>query len=159
MQKFTGTIEIVDINPYLEIPTNVLDYLQKEAKKDKSPIPVKGKLNGMPFLQTLVKFRLLWRLYLNTPIRDSTQTKVGDRVTIEIGYDPKPRKIVIPKSFAQALEENKLAKKTFEKLPPYRQKEITRYLSFLKSEATLAHNIERTIKFLEGKKIRGVLYY
>lgn len=42
--------------------------------------------------------------------------------------------------------------------PPSRQKEINRYLSSLKIEASMGRNVEKIIQFLIGKKIKGVIY-
>jgi hypothetical protein len=158
MYTFSATIEIIDINPYVEVPQDILQSLLKDAKKQSGPIPVKGKLNGKLYKQTVVKFRGLWRLYLNTPMREVTQTIVGDKVTVEIMYDAKPRTVPIPKAFAEMLYKHKQAKEAFEKLSPYRQKEILRYLGSLKSEEALQRNIQKTIQFLTGKKTQGVLF-
>lgn len=157
MYTFSTNIKIIDINPYVEIPPEILQLLFKDAQKETSPIQIKGTIQGKPFIQTVVKFRGLWRLYLNTPMREASQTKVGDKVTIEIVYDPKPRTVPMPQAFTSALNNNSKAKEAFQKLPPYRQKEIIRYLGFLKSKEALTRNIEKTIRFLTGKK-KGVLY-
>lgn len=157
-QKFSANVQIIDINPYVQVPDDILFKLQKAAQKVKGPIPVRGTLNGKPYLQTVVKFRGLWRLYLNTQMRVSSKTQVGDKVIVEIEYDPKPRTVRIPKLFSEALAKNKTAKAAFEKLSPSRQKEINRYLASLKTEKASQQNIEKIIQFLSGKKIKGVLY-
>jgi len=36
MQKFSATVEIIDINPYVELPRKALGALQKEAKRNSS---------------------------------------------------------------------------------------------------------------------------
>lgn len=158
MQKFVATIEIIGVNPYVPLPDKSLKRLQKDAGRDRGPIPVRGILKGMPFVQTLVKYAGEWRLYLNTPMRTSTKTKVGDRVTVELGFDPKPRIVPIPPQLAGALAKNRKAKDTFEKLPPSRQKEINKYVGFLKSDEARKRNIEKIIFFLTGKKTEGVLF-
>ncbi|MEI9935362.1 MAG: hypothetical protein WDM71_11065 [Ferruginibacter sp.] len=43
-----------------------------QAGKDKGHIPVKGKLDGHAFIQTLVKYSGKWRLYLNGPMRKAS---------------------------------------------------------------------------------------
>jgi uncharacterized protein YdeI (YjbR/CyaY-like superfamily) len=62
----------------------------------------------------------------------------------------------IPQKFKQALAHSKKAQASFDQLPPYRQKEIIRYLAGLKTEETLTRNIQKTIDFLEGKKAEGI---
>ncbi len=39
-----------------------------------------------------------------------------------------------------------------------RQKEILRYLGFLKTEESMKRNVEKVIQFLAGKKVGGVLF-
>lgn len=158
MQKFVAEIYIIGVNPYVFIPPTDLKQIQNTAEKNKGPIPVKGKINGKPFIQTLIKYAGEWRLYLNTPIRRVTNTQVGDKVKVEIEFDSKPRLVQTPPQLAQALEKNKMAKDAFEKLPAYRQKEIKRYIAHLKSEQTIARNIEKIIKYLRGKEVKGVLF-
>ena len=56
----------------------------------------------------------------------------------------------MPVPLKKKLKEYKLLA-TFEALAPYRQKEILRYLNHIKTEATLAKNIDRLILVLQGK--------
>ncbi len=157
MQIFQQKIEIIGINPYVEVPDNVLQQLFKQSGKDKGPIPVSGMIDGKPFVQTVVKYQGLWRLYLNTPMREASNTKVGDTVTVALEYNDNPPVVEMPQEFSNALSGNKVAKAAFEKLPPYRQKEITRYLANLKTPETLEKNLQKTIDFLEGKPVESVV--
>ena len=50
-----------------------------------------------------------------------------------------------------ALAQNKQAKERFDALPPYLQKEILRYISFLKTDASVERNVDKAIDFLLGK--------
>lgn len=158
MYTFTAKIEIIGVNPFVFLPDEVLTKIFKDADRDKGPIPVKGTLNGKAYMQTLVKYSGAWRLYLNTPMRESTNTQVGDTVKVEIAYDPKPRVVPMPIAFQKALDKSKKAKESFDKLPPSHQKEFLRYLGNLKSKEALERNIEATIKYLESKKVNGVLF-
>ena len=49
-QTFTAIIDKAGINPYLEVPDEIVLNLQQETKKAKGSIPVKGTLQGKPFL-------------------------------------------------------------------------------------------------------------
>lgn len=57
MHSFSATIEIIGVNPYVEIPEDILQSLFDSAKKSSGPIPVKGTLNGHTFIQTLVNIK------------------------------------------------------------------------------------------------------
>ncbi len=152
MYSFSAVIEIIGVNPYVLLPEEVLSGIFMQAGKSKGPVPVKGKINGENFIQTLVKYSGAWRLYLNTPMRKSTNTDVGDTVKIEITFDPAERTEPVHPKLQKALNSDKAAKNIFDALPPSRRKEIVRYINFLKTEESVDRNVENTILFLHGKK-------
>ena len=114
-------------------------------------------IDGKPFVQTVVKYQGLWRLYLNTPMREASNTTVGDTVTIALEYNENPPVVKMPPQLIKALKENSTANTAFQKLPPYRQKEITRYLANLKTPETLEKNLQKVMDFLEGKPVDSVV--
>lgn len=133
------------------LPKAVLEELFKQAGRDKGPIQVKGKLNGHPFQQNLVKYAGKWRLYLNTPMRKAASIDVGDTGEVFLEFDAEERVLTIHPKLEAALSKNKSAKKIFDGLPPSRRKEIIRYIGFLKSEQSVDLNVKRAILFLLGK--------
>ena len=149
--SFKAKIFIIGVNPYVLLPASVLKAIFKQAGKDKGTIPVRGKIDEHTYIQTLVRYSGKWRLYLNTPMRKAAKKDVGDTVKIEIEYDPVERIVPLHPKLLKALEQNKNAKKTFEKLSPSRQKEIARYINFLKNEDSVNKNVARAIGFLSGK--------
>lgn len=149
---FSAEIEKIGINPFVYVPDNILKSIFIQANKDKGKIPVKIKIDGQEFLQTLIKYSGHWRLYLNTPMRKVVKKDVGDTAVFEISFDPEKRVIPIHPNFTKALEENKEAKKVFDNLPPSLQLEIVRYLSFLKTDESINRNIEKAINFLLGRQ-------
>ena len=157
MHGFSAKVGKIDINPYVEVPNDILRKLQQEAGKEKGPIPVRGTLQGKPFLANVVRYRGMWRLYLNTPMRRAAEVDVGDHVTIEIDFDGNTRIVPMPPEFSLALSKNKTAKATFEKLAPSRQKEILRYLNSLKQQETLERNIQKVIQHLQGEPVEGLV--
>ena len=150
--KFSTRIFKIGINPVVDIPNHVLKELFKQAVKSKGPIPIMGTLNGKPFTQTAVKFQGAWRLYLNTPMRKAAGVDEGDMAHIVLAFDNKPRLTPIHSALKAAFAKNKKAKQVFEKLSPYRQKEISRYLNNLKSEESVKKNIVKVISHLTGKE-------
>ncbi|HUS03857.1 MAG TPA: YdeI/OmpD-associated family protein [Chitinophagaceae bacterium] len=151
MKSFSAKIFKIGVNPYVLLPGTVLNSIFKKAGKNKGAIPVRGTLNGHVFIQTLVKYSGKWRLYLNTPMRKAAGIDVGDTANVKIEYDPEPRIVPMHPTLQQALEQNKKAKDAFEKLTPSRQKEILRYIGFLKNEESVIVNVERVIQNLLGK--------
>ena len=149
--KFDATIEIIGINPFVRVPQNILEGIFLQANKNSSPIPVKGTVNNNPYKQTLVKFKGLWRLYINTTMLKDSPHKIGQNINVTISFDPAKRVIDIHPRLLQALENNVGAKTVFDGLPPSRRNEIIRYISFLKTEESIERNVKRAIDFLEGK--------
>jgi len=148
METFVATIRKVDINPYVRVPATVLHKLQSAAKKERGPIPVMGLVEGKPFAATVVKFRGIWRLYLNTEMRRAADCDVGDEVRIEVKFDGSSRSQAVPASLKLALSKNATANETFKNLRPSRQREILSYLNSLKSTESLERNIERLMDVL-----------
>lgn len=149
---FSATIEIIGINPFVFVPENVLHELFAQAGKDKGKIPVRMKIDGHEFIQTLIKYSGHWRLYLNAPMRKMADKEVGTTAEFEIRFDPESRKLPIPAELLKAFETQPAARKVFDALPPSRQLEILKYLSFLKTPQSLERNIQRTLNFLLGKE-------
>lgn len=150
MLKFKAKIEIIGINPFVFLPAKVLQQIFVQAGKSKGKIPVKITIEGQAFTQTLIKWRGAWRLYLNTPMRQAAQKEVGAVANFEIAYDPIARSVPMHAKLAEALRKNKAAQQAFDSLRPSLQREINRYLNFLKSEAAVERNVLKAIQFLLG---------
>jgi hypothetical protein len=150
MIKFKAKIEMIGVNPFVFLPERVLHEVFKQARKNKGKIPVKMKIDGYEFTQTLIKWRGSWRLYLNTPMRKAAKKDVGDVANFDIAYDPTERVFPMHPKFEKALLENKEAKKVFDSLRPSLQLEINRYFSSLKTESSVDRNVTKAIQFLLG---------
>lgn len=150
--KFSAIIDIIGINPFVFVPEKILRQILKKAGKDKGHIPVKGTVNGTPFIQTLVKYSGHWRLYINTIMLKDSPKKIGETVILTIDYDPVERTVPVHPKLLAAITKNKTAKTVFENLPPSRQKEIARYINSLKTEESMDRNIARAVAFLLGKE-------
>lgn len=150
--SFKATIDIIGINPFVLVPEKILVAVFKQAGKDRSPIPVKGTINGDPYKQNLVKHLDVWRLYINTTMLKKSPERIGERIEISIAFDPEPRTIKSPVAFTRALKANKEAATIFRQLNQSTQKEIVRYLANLKTKESLGRNIEKAIRFLLGKE-------
>jgi len=152
MNSFSAKIQIIGINPYVLLPPSLLKCIFQKAGKDKGAIPVKLKIGGKDFIQNLVKYSGKWRLYLNTPMRKAAEKDVGNKINIEIDFDPKERRTPMHPKVKKVFRENPEAKTAFNKLSPSRQKEILKYINFLKSEESVHKNVQRTILHLVGNK-------
>lgn len=152
MESFEAELQIIDGNPYVSVPEAVLAEIFRDADREKSPIPIRGSINGRPYQQTLMRFRGAWRLYVNMQMLDDSPRHVGEMLDVEVAFDPSERTLDAPPKLLAALEVNPEAREAFDALTPSRQKEIIRYISSLKTEAAIDRNVERAIGFLVGKE-------
>ena len=155
--RFSARIEKLGINPVVDPPSEVLKSLFKSAGKDKGPIPVRGKIANAEFTQTLVKFQGGWRLYINGAMLRASGSKVGDEIEVEIEFDPVPREVPMPVRLRDALKFDKKAKIAFAELSPSRQKEIFKYINSLRTEESIARNVEKILQQLKGRIVEKPL--
>lgn len=148
--RFKADLEIIGINPFVQVPVAVLSALFKTAGREKGPIPVRGSVNGNMFQQTLVRYRGLWRLYINLVMLPDSPRRVGETLDISIAFDTADRSIPMPPALETALNLNPAAAAAFHELIPSRKKEIMRYIAALKSAEAIIRNVQRTIAFLNG---------
>jgi hypothetical protein len=139
----------VGINPCVKVPARIT----KQLRANKGYIPVKGTIDGHPFTQTLVPVKNEpYRLYVNGPMLKASGKSVGLSAAFAIEQDltPVAEMHPMPESFRKKLVANKL-QKAFDSLIPSRQKEIIRYLNYLKTEEAKERNIEKVILSLKKK--------
>jgi hypothetical protein len=151
-------IEIRGINPYVHVYAELADQLKKDWRK---PLPVKVRINGQPKKPWRINMMPAgdgsFYLYLRETIRKASESKVGDKVTVELSFDEAyssgPSHLV-PQWFNSALERNRKANKSWDDLTPSRKKEILRYFAALKSEAARKRNLSRVMEVLSGVEAR-----
>lgn len=152
--KFKAEIKITGVNPYVLVSAARAKQLQPGWKK---PMPVLVRINGEPEKEWKINMMPVgdgsFYLYLHGEIRKASGTQVGNKVDVEVEFDPgyKGGPETIPSWFKKALAANATAKKTWSALSPSRQKEIARYLARLKSEEAQQRNLVKAIDMLEGK--------
>ena len=152
MYKFSATIEIIGVNPFVFVPDKILQQIFNQAGKSTGYIPINGTVIGKPYKQTLVKYKGEWRLYINTTMLKNSPKRIGETIEMTISFDPESREIEPPENFIKALAENPEAKAVFDNLPASKKLEIVRYLARLKTAIVLEKNIKRAINFLLGKE-------
>lgn len=151
LHSFKATIEIIGINPFVFVPESILAAIFKQAAKDKGKIPIRGKINDLPYKQTLVKYNGNWRLYINTTMLKNSPKRIGEFITLTIEFDPSDRGIKPHPKLIKALNAHSEAKIVFDGLRPSLQLEIVRYIANLKTEQSIDRNIIKAIDFLLGK--------
>jgi hypothetical protein len=155
---FTATIELHNINPYVLVSKTHAHSLKPGWKK---PMPVFVQINNQPTppwrINMMPKGDGSFYLYLHGDVRTASQTKVGDRVTVDVVFDDtyKPGPLhPIPSWFLLPLSSNIQAKTAWDALRPSRKKEILRYLSNLKSDEARNRNVLKALRVLTAKRGR-----
>jgi len=149
--QFTAKLEIIGINPFVFLPNEILNELFETSGKNKSPIPVKGTVNGKEFRQNLMKYLGEWRLYINLTMLKDSPKRIGEMLEIFVEFDNSDRAISIHPDLEKAIRENPEALQNFENLIPSRRLELVRYINNLKTEASIQRNIEKIILHLIGE--------
>ena len=152
---FTATIKIRNVNPYI-----LGDASRAAAIKEgwRKPLPVRLRINGRPSKAWRVNMMPVgdgsFYLYLHGTIRDASGTAVGDRVDVEIAFDPRYRggpQHRMPSWFQRGLASNPQARKNWKALAPSRRKEVLRYFSRLTSAEARARNLAKALHVLSGE--------
>ncbi len=161
---FSAVIRKEKINPYVDVPV----HLGKRWDR-KGTVPVQALIGGKIFKANLMPLGRqrgfepgqVHRLYLNLPMRQAAGKDVDDRIRVIVTLDTRPRVTPMVPALARELRKDPSARKVFEKLSPSHQKELLRYLGFLKGEEALKRNVEKVMRHLKdpkttwfGKKIR-----
>lgn len=145
---FKAKIYKVGINPCVKVPLRVTKIMEPV----KGYIRIKGKINDHAFEQTLVPVKgSNYRLFVNGPMLKGSKLTVGmtGRFELEQNVSKKPAQdSTMSSDFRKQLtDENVLYE--FKNLTPYRQKEILRYLYYLKSTEARIRNMKKVINQLK----------
>lgn len=156
--RFRARILIRSANPYVHISRDRATVLKPGWRK---PMPVLVQINRQPRPPWRINMMPIgngaFYLYLHGDVRKASATKVGDMVDVDVRFDPAYRggpMHDMPSWFRTPLDADARAKRGWLALTPSRQKEILRYLSWLKSDAARERNVAKAIRVLSGAKER-----
>lgn len=150
-KTFSAKLDIIGINPFVFVPENILNKIFEVSGKNKSPISVRGKVNGVDFTQTLVKYSGEWRLYINLKMLENSPKRIGETIEVEIEFDDSERQELIHSRLEKAIYDDPIALKNFENLNLSHKKELIRYINNLKTEKSIDNNIAKIIRHLNGE--------
>lgn len=150
-KSFTATLEIIGINPFVFVPEEILNMVFEKSGRNKSPIAVKGTVNGKDFKQNLMKYLGEWRLYVNLTMLKNSPKRIGETIEVVLEYDDSDRSISLHPQLEKAIKESTVATANFENLIPSRRHELIRYINNLKTEASIQRNIDKIIRHLHGE--------
>jgi hypothetical protein len=156
--RFSAVMKIIGVNPYVMVSAARARAINLQWRK---PLPVLVRINGKPKTPWRINMMPVgdgrFYLYLHGEVRKTSQTKVGDRVDVEVQFDaayrggPTHR---MPAGLRSALSKNAVARKAWDALIPSRKKEVLRYFAGLKSPEARARNLARVMAVLSGSEER-----
>jgi hypothetical protein len=153
----TGRIEIVGINPYVEVDAATANALQSDWRK---PMPVLVKINGGPSAPWRTNMMPTgqgsFRLYIHGEMRNVSRAVLGDVVTLELSFDEEYKNgplHTVPEWFQSELHRDEVVGSNWMNLTPSRQKEVLRYLSRLQSDDARRRNLKEILRALRGEAV------
>src|SRR5882762_11435321 len=123
--SFTAIIKMRGINPFVLVSASRANTIKPAWRK---PLPVLVRINGEPARAWRINMMPArdgsFYLYLHGDVRKASGTAVGDRVRVEIDFDPSYRngpQHPMPLWFKQSLAGNPYTMKYWKALTPSRK--------------------------------------
>ena len=148
--QFSAKIYQTGINWCVDVPVEITKSLVAE----KGRIRIKGKINGFVFTKTLVPVKNSpHRLFVNRIMMKGGNTALGQMATFEIEQDDNKeiKEYPVPELLTEHLVARNLMA-DFNNLAASRRREILKYFSFIKTEATFIKNMDKLITQLKNKE-------
>jgi len=143
---FAGKIYKVGIIRYVDVPVDVSRALGQK----KAHVPVRGEVQGVPLRTTLVsRGRGCYRVALHSDIRKKLKIDAGAIVEVALQPDEESREPALPPSLVLALRQSPKAQAEFRRMTTALRRQIVRYLTSVKQQATLERRVAKFTARLE----------
>ncbi|WP_439678703.1 YdeI/OmpD-associated family protein [Embleya sp. MST-111070] len=129
----------------LEVPAEVVAALGGGARP-----PVTITVNGHSWKSRVALLRGRHLLGLSNANRQAAGVAIGDEVEVELRLDTEPRVVVEPPDFAQALDDDPIARTAYDNLAYSHKREHVRAIETAKRPETRQRRIEKAITTLRG---------
>lgn len=143
--KFRTHVEPPEPMRGLEVPPDVVESLGHGSRPR-----VKITINGHSWRSRVAIMRGRYLLGLSNANRQAAGVVTGDKVEVELEFDPEPRVVVQPADFARALDANPAARTAYDRLPDGRKREHVRAVESAKKPETRARRIEKAVATLRA---------
>ena len=143
--KFWAHVEPPEPMRGLEVPPEVVAALGGGARP-----PVTITVNGHSWKSRVAIMRGRHLLGLSNANRQAADVAIGEEVEVELDLDTEPRVVVEPPDFAQALDDDPLARAAYNNLSHSRKREHVRAIESAKKPETRQRRIETAIATLRG---------
>jgi hypothetical protein len=115
-------------------------------------MPVMGEVEGVPLRSTLVsRGKGCYRLAIHGDIRKKLGVDAGAVVEIAIERDEESREPLLPPALVLALRNSPAAQAAFRKMTTALRRQVVRYLTSVRKQATLERRVTTFVRRLEAR--------
>ncbi|GAA3254321.1 YdeI/OmpD-associated family protein [Dactylosporangium siamense] len=143
--KFRTLVEPPEPMRGLEVPAELVESLGGGARP-----PVTITINGHSWKSRVAIMRGRHLLGLSNSNRQAAGVATGEEVEVELELDTEPRVVVEPADFAQALDDDPVARAAYDNLAFSHKREHVRAIESAKQAETRQRRIEKAIATLRG---------
>ena len=148
LHVFSGRIYKVGIIRYVDVPLGVSRKLGAGA----AHVPVLGEVEGVPLRSTLVsRGKGAYRLAIHGEIRKKLRINDGAVVEVALQRDEESREPVLPPALVLALRNAPKAQAEFRGMSTALRRQVVRYMTSVKQQATLERRVAGFVRRLEKK--------
>lgn len=145
---FSGKIYKVGLIRFVDVPAEVSRALGGGA----AHVAVMGEVEGVPLRSTLVsRGKSCYRLAIHGDIRKKLRVDAGAVVEIAIQRDEESREPALPPALVLALRNSPKAQAVFRKMTTALRRQVVRYLTCVKQQATLERRVAKFVRALERR--------
>ena len=146
MHIFAGKIYKMGIIRYVDVPAEI----SRALKATEVHLPVRGTVEGFPLVTTLLsRGKGLYRVAIHGDIRKKLRVDTGAVVEIAMERDNEPRDPELPPALVLALRQAPKAGAHFRGMSVALKRQIVRYLTAVKQQATLERRVAGFTRRLE----------
>jgi len=143
---FAGKIYKMGIIRYVDVPAEI----SRALKATEVHLPVRGTVEGFPLVTTLLsRGKGLYRVAIHGDIRKKLRVDTGAVVEIAMERDNEPRDPELPPALVLALRQAPKAGAHFRGMSVALKRQIVRYLTAVKQQATLERRVAGFTRRLE----------
>lgn len=143
---FAGKIYKVGIIRYVDVPAEI----SRALKATEAHVPVRGTVEGFPLVTTMVsRGKGLHRVAIHGDIRKKLRADTGAVIEIAMERDDEPREPELPPALVFALRQSPKAGARFGGMSVALKRQIVRYLTAVKQQATLERRVAGFTRRLE----------
>ena len=143
---FSAKIYRVGIIRYVDLPAEISRAFGKNAPH----VPVRGEVQGLPVRTTLVsRGRGCFRMAIHSDIRKKLKVDFGAYIEIALERDEESREPALPPALILSLRQSPKAQAEFRRMTTALRRQIVRYLTAVKQQATLERRVTKFTKRLE----------